>query len=149
MATASTGEVITEVSTPNLDDWGWDKYWNANDWMEWYKVMKAKKGKTYADSTFITWWNKQTMGASPLDAVTFNSAFRAFLKKENLYDSVANLLDKPLGAINDIVSSGSNVVSNTGKGAEGLSKALKFVLPAVVVVLGIGISFWAYKKFVK
>ena len=149
MATASTGELITEVSTPNLDDWGWDKFWNASDWMEWYKIMKAKKGKTYADSTFITWWNKQTTGASPLDAITSNSAFRAFLKKENLYDAVANILDKPLGAINDFVSSASNVVSNTGTGAERVSKVLKIVIPVFAVVAALGLTFYMYKKFVK
>lgn len=149
MAIASTGEIITENSTPNLDDWGWDKYWNANDWMEWHKIMKSKKGKVYADSTFISWWNKQTFGASPADAVTFNSRFREFLKKEDLYDAVANLIQKPIGAVNDLISSGSNVVSQTGETAENFGKVLRIALPAMAIVFGIGLSIWAYKKFVK
>lgn len=149
MAIASTGELITENSTPNLDDWGWDKYWNANDWMEWHKAMKAKKGKAYADSTFVSWWNKQTFGASPADAVSFNSAFRDFLKKEKLYDTIANLIQKPIGAVNDLISSGSNVVSETGQGAENIGKILKIAVPALVIIFAIGLTAWTYKKFVK
>lgn len=149
MAVADTGELITENSIPNLDDWGPDKYWIARDWLEWHKIMKSKKGKTYADSTFMSWWNKQGFGAYPLDAVWMNTEFRTYLKKENLYDKVAGILDKPLGAINDIVSSGSNAVSNVGQGAENTSKILRIAIPALFVIAGLGVSIWIYKKFVK
>ena len=47
---ASTGEDITENSVPNMDNWGWDDYWNCEDWVQWHKIMKSKKGKQYADS---------------------------------------------------------------------------------------------------
>jgi len=149
MAKADTGEEITENSIPNLDDWGPDKYWIAQDWMEWHKIMKAKKGKTYADATWLSWWNKQGFGAYPLDAVSFNTNFRNYLKKENLYNSVSGIVNNTFGAVNDIVSSAGSVVSDAGKGAENLTKTLRIVIPAIVIVFGIGLSMWAYKKFVK
>ena len=149
MAKAATGEEITENSIPNLDDWGPDKYWFALDWMEWHKIMKAKKGKTYADSTFLSWWRKNGFLAYPLDAVAVNVEFRNYLKKENLYNSIAAAGDTIVGMGTDLISSTGNIVSEAGKGAENFAKTLRIVIPVVVVVFGIGLSIWAYKKFVK
>lgn len=146
---ASTGEEITENSTPNLDDWGWDKFWLPNDWINWHKVMKAKKGKAFADTTFLTWWNKQTMFANMFDARTFNMQFRTFLKNENLLDAVSNVLTKPLGTATDLVSSGSNLGSNLGTGAEKTAKILGIVIPVAIVIAALGLTMYAYKKFIK
>ena len=149
MAKADTGEEITENSIPNLDDWGIDKYWIAQDWLEWHKIMKAKKGKTYADSTWLSWWNKQTFGAVPADAVWMNTGFRNYIKKEGLYNSIAGILDNVTGAVVDVASSGGNVVASAGKGAENAAKVLKIAIPVLFVLGGLGLSVWIYKKFVK
>ena len=39
---SSTGENITENSVPNMDDWGWDNYWNCQDWIEWHKIINCR-----------------------------------------------------------------------------------------------------------
>jgi hypothetical protein len=56
---------ITADSKPDYDDWGWDDYWDIEDWMKWHKELckrysaynekvNIKKGKEYtiADKTF-------------------------------------------------------------------------------------------------
>ena len=30
---------ITADSTPVLDGWGWDDYWDSEDWIQWYKLL--------------------------------------------------------------------------------------------------------------
>jgi hypothetical protein len=149
MAQAATGEEITINSIPNLDDWGPDKYWYARDWMEWHKILKAKKGKKYADETWLNWWRKQTDFAYPLDAIALNVEFRNYLKKEDLYNRIAAAGDTIVGMGTDVVSSVGSVISEAGKGAENFAKTLRIVIPIVVVIFGIGLSVWAYKKFIK
>jgi len=146
---ATTGELITENSTPNLDDWGWDDFWTCVDWINWHKVMKAKKGKEYADSQMILWYGKQTNFAHALDCRSFNSAFRDYFRKEGILSSLENIITKPLGAATDLVSAGSNVVSNVGRGAENVSKVLRIGIPILIGVFGVIGIMYAYKKFVK
>lgn len=138
-------------SIPDLDDWGVDDYWKCEDWITWHGAVKSKYGKEKADRLFVEWWNKQSWGASPIDCRTFNTVFRNFLKKENLLDASyggASII-KPLGAITDVLSSGSDIVSDTSKGVGNTAKTLKIVLPLIAITLFVGVSFWAYKKFVK
>ena len=142
---------ITENSIPDLDDWGWDSFWNCQDWIDWHKIMKQKKGKATADNNVMVWWNKQTTGASTLDCRSFNSAFRDYFGKEKLldpmYGSVAWI--KPIGAAVDVIGSASDVVSNAGDTAANITKTLKVVIP-IVIVLGIGTAMYVgYNKFVK
>lgn len=35
---------ITADSTPVLDGWGWDDYWDSEDWIQWYKLLLKKYG---------------------------------------------------------------------------------------------------------
>lgn len=128
-------EAITADSTPDLDDWGYDDFWTCSDWMLWHGLVKKKYGKPEADRRFIHHWNLQTLGAHALDCRSFNTAFRDFLKKERLLDEAygsAGIL-APIGAVTDVVSSGSDVVSDTAKGAETAGKLLKWGLPLLLV----------------
>src|SRR3990167_2161921 len=115
-ANASTGEAITENSIPNLDDWGWDDYWKIDDWIEWHKIMKEKNGLDAANTKFLTYWNKQSTGANPIDARSFDSNFRDYARKNKFFDNLFSGVGwiKPIGAATDVISSGSDVVSNIG-----------------------------------
>lgn len=150
--TATTGEVITENTTPNLDDWGWDDFWDCQDWIEWHKIMKQKKGKQYADSKFLEWWNKQGFGAHALDCRSFNSNFKDYFKSENLYNALYDgigVVAQPIGAATDVVQAGSNAVSNSAQAIENTSKTLKIAIPIVVIGTLIIGGIWAYNKFAK
>lgn len=152
MATATTGEIITADSTPKLDGWGWDTYWDCIDWIEWHKVMKQNKGKEYADATFLEWWNKQTTGAHALDCRSFNQEFRNYFKDEKLLDALYSGLASiayPIGTVGDIWTSALKSAGFTAKAIENTTKVLKILLPIVLIVVVIILAMWGYKKFVK
>lgn len=144
---ASTGEAITENSNPNLDDWGWDNFWNSQDWIEWHKVMKEKKGKEFADTQFITWWKKQTLGASPLDKEEFNASLRIdsdfikYVKSNNLFEKLNLIIgiSKPTGAAIDAVDNVSDAVISA-------SRIVKYAVPVVLIFALVLGSIYAYKK---
>lgn len=148
-AIASTGEEITESSTPNLDDWGIDDYWTCSDWMEWHKAMKSQKGKEYANSEFLKWWYKQSTGAHAISCRSFNTAFRNYMKEEKLYDSLfdgAGLIAKPIGAAQDVASSAINTVSSGSKAIENAVNTLKIMVPIAIIGATLIGGFYLYNK---
>jgi hypothetical protein len=128
-------------ATPDLDDWGWDTYWTASDWLTWHAAMKSRYGLTYANKTFLSWWNKQTLGANPLDARSFNPTFRQYAKDNGffagLYDNAP--LAEPLGAATDLVTKASD-------GLDSAATALKWAIPAALVVV---VAIWAGPSIIR
>ncbi len=152
MAKATTGEEITENSVPILDGWGWDSYWDCSDWIEWHKITKSRKGKAYADSRFLQYWNQQTMGAHAIDCRSFNTAFRDYMRKENLLDALYSgigVIAEPIGAGTDLIHSGTEATTNVGKIIDGATKFFKIALPIILIGVLVLASIWAYKKFAK
>lgn len=133
--------------------WNWfDTVWNCNDWMTWHKALKAKYGKETAQNTFLKYWNDLATGSNAIDCRSFDSAFRSYMEKENLLDSLyggIGIIAKPLGTANDIITSGGSSISNIGKAMEGVTKVISIAIPVLLVAaIGFG-GFWAYKKYVK
>lgn len=152
MPTATTGEEITENSVPDLDDWGWDTFWTCIDWTEWHKIMKAKKGKQYADATFLQYWNKGTMGAHVADCRSFDQNFRDYMRNENLLSSLYSgigVIAQPIGTAGDVITSGLEATSSFAKTFANIFKVLKTLLPIGLVIGAIILGIWAYKKFAK
>lgn len=139
---------ITADSVPDLDDWGWDDFWGCQEWVLWHKALKQKYGKPTADDKTVTWYLKQTTGASALDCRSFNSGFRDYFGKEKILDAMYGSVAwiKPIGAASDLIGSASDVVSNAGDAAANVAKTLKVVIP-IAIVLGIGtLMYIGYKK---
>jgi len=143
---------ITAESVPDLDDWGWDDYWDCHHWIEWYKKVKQKYGRKQARSTFLTYWNLQTIGAHGIDCRSFNKAFREFAKKEKLFDELysgVGVIAQPIGAVTDVVSSGTKAVSNVAQSGENVSKILKWVVPGAIISGTLLLGFIVYQRYKK
>lgn len=149
---ASTGENITENSVPNMDDWGWDDYWTCEDWVEWHKIMKSKKGKQYADANFLKSWEAQSSFSNTYNCRSYNKTFRDYFRNENLLSKLysgAGIIAAPIGAGTDIVVGASEGISNLSEGIFGGIKVLKYVIP-ILVIAGIGLAgYVVYKKVTK
>jgi len=139
---------ITADSIPDLDDWGFDTWWNCSDWISWHKANEKKYGLALANTKFSQYWNKQTMGAGALDCRTVNTKFRKYIKAKGLEDVVwqsagaFGLILKPIGGAVDI---GTELGKGVGIGA----KILKIAIPVVVIggVTWLGIK--AYRSLRK
>jgi hypothetical protein len=135
-----------------MDDWGWDNYWNCQDWIEWHKIMKSKKGKTFADTNFMKWWEAQTSFSNTYNCRSYDKTFRDYFRGEKLLDNLYSgigVIAAPIGAGSDVVVGVSEGVSDLTEGVFNAAKALKYVIP-VLVILGIGVGgYIIYKKVTK
>lgn len=108
-------------ATPDYDNWGPDTWWTSNDWLTWHGSLKAKYGLDEANRRFINAWQQQGIGASPLDARSFDTRFRDYAKANGFFDALyygLGSLAKPIGTTTDIVSgvtSGVSTVANLSK----------------------------------
>lgn len=121
------GNIPTDPdSVPLLDEWGWADYWSASDWLTWHAAVKARYGLEVANRKFIQFWEQQGFGANPINARTFNAAFRAYARENGFFDSLfygIGSLAKPLGTV---ASDLPAVIDTTGN-------ILRVIAPVVIV----------------
>lgn len=149
---------ITANSTPVFDEWGFDDYWSAADWMLWFDKLVEKHGK---DGGKLLWIKGFTNPDAPwlgaahgdwLDGIVGDAVFIDFLKENDLWDSVnsgimgvwndsTNLVTD--GA-SDVINAGSNLVSSSANTINLISK----VLPVIVIIVLIAV-FMYYKKTIE
>lgn len=139
---------ITADSTPVLDNWGWDEHWSAQDWMKWHSLVMQKYGRDFANQQFLAWWNRQTLGAGPLDARTFNATFRDYAKKHGffsgLYGTVGGWIAKPLNWPGQVVGAADQVVTGATGGIAAGGKVLKYAVPAAIILILIFSAYYLY-----
>jgi hypothetical protein len=126
-------------STPDYDNWGPDSWWTAQDWMTWHRSLKARFGLDEANVRFVNAWEKQGVLSSPLDARSFNTAFRDYAKANGFFDALyygLGALVKPIGAVTDVVSGVSQGISST-------ASLTKYILPLAAIALAY-MAFTAY-----
>jgi hypothetical protein len=114
--------------------------------------MKSKKGKTFADTNFMKWWEAQTSFSNTYNCRSYDKTFRDYFRGEKLLDNLYSgigVIAAPIGAGSDVVVGVSEGVSDLTEGVFNAAKALKYVIP-VLVILGIGVGgYIIYKKVTK
>lgn len=173
---AGYGKVINFNTSPVINTYVYDRdgYWNCNDWMVWHqKLVEAFKLGKFAskikyspadalkksNEVFMIWWGKQSWYNYAEDqCVLLNQTFRKYFKdvaKLNL-DAAYTAAAAPFDAVTRIIEGAGNSVENIVALAENATaaaantgKTLKWVLPALLVVGGVGLSVFAYYKFIK
>jgi hypothetical protein len=58
---------IDAYSQPDYDDWGWDDYWDINDWRRWYDALEQQFGASEAGKKWLEAWHRQSLNASPIN----------------------------------------------------------------------------------
>lgn len=130
-------------SVPDYDGFGYDSQWTAEDWLTWHRALKVKYGPDEANRRFITAWQGGGFGEDPpLDARSFNSAFRDYARANGFLDALYSglgALAKPLGTANDVLDGATAL----GSGVKNSAKTLGFLLPALVLG-GLAFAAWYY-----
>lgn len=127
-------------SQPTVSFWWWGDQWTASDWMTWHRAMSAAFGRDVANRRFVAAWS-DAGDSAPLNARTFDSAFRAYAKANGFLDALYNglgALAAPLGAALDGLGATTSIgtaAQSAGKGIENTGSAVKYLLP--LAVLGI------------
>lgn len=163
--------VIPYNSKPDYDDWGTDGYWNLATWVAWHRGLSKQYGRSLdkdgyplADKIWLNAWAKQTSYSSPILAVLQPTRFKSetdYLKKFPLlyeYTSLKTASEQvnPLDSSYQNLESAQNVGNNLIQSVENVSdsvsnttKAMKYVLPIILIGAGTIALIWGYNKFVK
>jgi hypothetical protein len=141
--------VTTWNIAPNYDQWGWDEWWNCDDWITWHKQLKAHFGEERARLIWNYAYAQGTMGAGHWDCRTFNSGFRSYASKNNLdtYASikvpilpqVLNLSGAAFDVVNGITETVSEIANTFGK--------TKVVKIAVYALLFGGVAYLGIRGY--
>lgn len=127
---------------PDYDGLGWDSQWSAADWMTWHAALVGKFGIDAANTRFVTaWQGGGFFESAPLDARTFNSAFREFARKNGILDALyfgLGAIAKPLGAANDALDGVTALGGGVKDAAKTIGGSLKWWL------LGAGVLALAF-----
>ena len=141
--------VTTWNIVPDYDEWGWDDWWNCDDWVTWHKQLKAHFGEERARLIWNYAYAQGTQGAGHLSCRTFDSGFRAYARENNLdtYASITiPLLPEVLnlsGSLFDLVNGVSETVSEVA-GVFGNNKVIRV---AVYTLLFGGIAYLGYRGY--
>ena len=126
-------------ATPDYDSWLWDDYWSASDWLRWHRALKERFGLEEANYRFIDAWSKQTLGAKPLDARSFNSEFKQYAKANGFYDALfygLGALARPVAAGATAVEAASEAVEDVAAAVTTTSGFARYLLPVAALVMG-------------
>lgn len=133
---------ITAQSTPNYDDWGWDQYWNCEDWIAWHKELVKAYGLQQANLRFITAYHQASFGAASYDCRTFNRSFREYARQNGFLDALYQGIGAIMQPVGPVIETGSNILDV----AVTTSSMLKKLLPLVFILLVVIGMFYIGKK---
>lgn len=151
---------ITSESSPLYDSFGTADFWTCEDWIKWRAELGKKYTSTEADYIWSKAWldgvsvsaggtgeapgSGYVFDSVPLDCRTFNTAFKDFLNnnpnlRSAVYSGIGGLIAKPLGL-------GVDVVKGVVEGVSNASKALKWIIPIVLIIVIGGAIIYFGKK---
>jgi hypothetical protein len=140
--------VTTWDTVPDYDQWGYDTWWNCNDWILWHKFLKDKFGQNKANFIWNYAFSQSGNLSGNLDCRTFDSSFRSYVQKNGL-NPFANA-----GVFTPVLQGVGTIQDVTGGVLGGVSsfftsnnvKKIFTVLTIGAVVVG---GLYAYKTFKK
>lgn len=125
---------ITADSTPDFDNWGWDDYWNCNDWMNWHALNVQQYGLQIANQKFTQAWASQDIWMAPYNWCKYHSDFADYFSAQGI--DTGWLFSHLLVAAENVGDNVINVVTNTGKGVQMIGTLIKYALPVAAVGAG-------------
>ncbi len=132
--------MITASSTPNYDEWGWDDYWNCEDWLQWHRALKAAHGLDAANYTFITAYHQASFGAASFDCRTFNSAFREYARQNGFHDALYLGIGAIMQPVGDVLETGGNIIGSALSASETLKKLIPIMMILAAIILLVYLS---------
>jgi hypothetical protein len=135
--------VTTWNTAPDYDEWGPDKSWGCEDWIQWHKLLKLKFGAVKANYIWNYSYAQGTQGASHWSCRTTNNMFRNYVAKEGLnpYESAG-----AFAPILNVIGGAGDVVSGTGDLLSDIGKNLKIIGYIAVLGVAVYVGITVYKN---
>jgi hypothetical protein len=140
---------VTSWNTaPDYDNWGFDDWWNCDDWILWHKFLKQKFGQNKANFLWDYAFAQSGSLSGNLDCRTFNSSFRDYVRQNGLKPYANAGIFTPVlqgaGTIQDVTGGILGGVSSVFT-SNNVKKIFTIISIGAVVVGGL----YAYKTFKK
>lgn len=132
------------IQSPDYDNWGPDSYWSCGDWKRFAEQLVAAYGKEQALVVFGAYWDQQDSFEHAYNWCKYDGDFVAYFKSLGVTDD-RNPFAKGWGIAGDAIST----VGNTVEGAKNASGMVKYLIPVLVGLAAIGISYYGYLKIKK
>lgn len=129
---------ITAESVPDYDAWGPDDYWSCNDWTTWHDALKRKFGKDVANKMWLEAFEKQDSFEHAINFCKYDGAFNSYVRAQGL--------DAASWWLPNILNDTTTVVENAGDAVVNTSKAVKWIIPSLVIAAAIGVLIYGIKK---
>lgn len=133
-------------SIPDIDEWGYDTWWDCEDWILWHKLNVQKYGRKGANQKFAIGWGNQSMGSAPLDCMTFNSNFKNYIAKDQ---ELYNIVWDVTGIFKPILKPTTSAVDVIETGSEAISTTARFTKALVPLALILGVGYLGYRIYQK
>lgn len=134
--------VTTWNTAPNYDEWGFDSYWNCQDWIQYHQQLKKKFGKEKANYIWNYAYAQGSEFSSHWNCRTTNVKFREYVRKNGL-DPYAGVTLPLAPQVLNLFGSGLETISGLGDFVGSIGKNIKtlgwIALGGVVVFAGISI----------
>lgn len=141
-------------ATPVLDGWGWDDYWDCEDWVTWHKANVAMFNTDFANTKFIEQWKKQDSFANPYNWCKYNTTTANYFKaqKSPQYPNGIDIgwaLSNLVVGTNNVANSVANSATNLGTAVENLSTGISNTTKLTTWLLPIGLLAAGYIAYTR
>lgn len=145
---------ITANTTPDLDKYGPDCFWEGKHWVRWYNLNKSANGKAAADIKFSAEWQKRQGFGHELTIASSDVEFRNMVVAEGLNNTVPDLsmiqaTGNAAQTVIDVAGSAADAIKNVaaaGANATDAAATLITWLPLLVLGAAILVGFIMWNK---
>lgn len=151
--------MITWQSKPDFDEWGFDTYWNATQWMEWLSALSAHYGQANGALEFYNAWMSRSgwfeaLGDVRADMVSLNGHFRDYVAQYTLPGGTNLLaaledtveLSGVMGAGTDVVNDAGEILDNVTDTLKNTTNTLTWLVPVAIIAALILVGYIFYKN---
>ncbi len=127
---------ISATSTLNSDN-------TCADWVAWHKNLVAAYGKDQADLIWMNAYTSLSFWSLDKSFCKYNSSFATYIADNNL--DAGNVISGTTNKAEKVWNNVTNSVSNIFGAGESLTKALKWIIPVVLIIV-VGIIIFIVVK---
>lgn len=125
-------EPITAYSAPDYDEWGWDTYWSAEDWMDYHKALVGEYGKKDGNRRFVEAWHAgPSFMVARANYLSFKPVFINYMEKQGIYNALNDGIAKLVTDSTRVVAETPGAVIAT---AQNTVKVIRWLIPALVLI---------------
>lgn len=141
------GVLITADSRPDIDMWGFDDYWEAENWVYWYNRNKDKYGENEARRKWEIYASQNGFGSAFNDWKNTNSAWLDFVTQNRLSHGSNQIFQNAQNIVSGVVQTAANLVGTAQSATDKVEEDEKPMNIPYLKILFALVILWVLAKF--